>query len=177
MLLPDTDMLPPLCARPCLTLSEARDSAASGLRAPAGSSTTRGDAFLPASANYEAVGDSALTNVGLMGANELVLVVDDEEPIRTMTRRFLEQYGYRVVVAANGREALAIVEARANEVQVLLTDVMMPVMGGVALIRAVREIAPTIKVIATSGLNEPERTQELAALGVNKVQPKPCDPL
>lgn len=138
---------------------------------------TQFDAYLPASANHEAAGDSALTNVGLMGANELVLVVDDEEPIRTMTRRFLEQYGYRVMVAANGREALAIVEARANEVQVLLTDVMMPVMSGVALIRAVRERAPAIKVIATSGLTEPERTQELAALGVHKVQTKPCDPL
>lgn len=138
---------------------------------------TQFDAFLPASAGQESAVGTLATDTALMGANELVLVADDEEPIRTMTRRFLEQYGYRVKVAANGREALAVVEARPSEVRLLLTDVMMPVMGGLELIRAVRTIAPTIKIVATSGLNEPERTQELAALGVNKVQSKPCDPL
>jgi PAS domain S-box-containing protein len=137
---------------------------------------TKFETYLPASAHAEEAGAADADATTLMGAGELVLVVDDEEPIRSMTRRFLEQYGYRVVCAANGRDALAVLRNQPGSVRLLLTDVMMPVMGGVELIRRALELAPTLRVIASSGLNDPERTSELAALGVHKILPKPCDP-
>ena len=138
---------------------------------------TKFEAYLPASAHAEEAGSADPDAATLMGAGEWVLVVDDEEPIRSMTRRFLEQYGYRVVCATNGREALAVLRDHRGRVRLLLTDVMMPVMGGVELIREAMVLAPTLRVIVSSGLNDPERTVELAALGVHKILPKPCDPL
>lgn len=86
------------------------------------------------------------------GNRELVLVVDDEEPVRTITRRTLEAFGYDVVVASNGAEGLAIYACRQAEISVVLTDMMMPVMDGAAFIDALLTLNPKARIIAASGL-------------------------
>lgn len=108
------------------------------------------------------------------GANELVLVVDDEPAIRQTTRRALEENGYRVMVAADGREAVKLFLQQNGAVKLLLTDVMMPGMNGVHLIRALRALDPGLKIIATSGLEDRERRAELAALAITEFLPKPA---
>jgi PAS domain S-box-containing protein len=90
------------------------------------------------------------------GAGELILVVDDEAPVRMVTRRLLEAFGYRVALAGNGVEALAVFTARQDEVAAVITDMMMPVMDGPATIRALRAIRPDVRIIAASGLHGPD---------------------
>ena len=86
------------------------------------------------------------------GNGELVLVVDDEPSIRQITQKTLEAFGYRVVVATDGADALAIYARRGDDIAVVLTDMMMPVMDGAATIRVLRKLNPSVRIIAASGL-------------------------
>jgi PAS domain S-box-containing protein len=86
------------------------------------------------------------------GHGELVLVVDDEAPIRRIAQRTLERFGYRVLTAANGVEAVAIYAERGSEIDLVLTDMAMPVMDGPALITALRGLDPHVRIIGSSGL-------------------------
>jgi two-component system cell cycle sensor histidine kinase/response regulator CckA len=107
------------------------------------------------------------------GSGELVLVVDDEENIREIARATLEKFGYHVVTANDGTDAMAVYAQQKSDISVILTDIAMPYMDGTALIRAVRKIDPTAKIIAMSGLMNSEQTAELQALNVNAFLSKP----
>jgi two-component system, cell cycle sensor histidine kinase and response regulator CckA len=129
-----------------------------------------------------AAGESALSAMmqtpppAPLGRGELVLVVDDEEAIREATREILEQHQYRVITAANGREGMNEFLQVRDQVRLVLTDVMMPVMGGIAFIRALRALEPNLKIIATSGLDDEGKRTELAASGVADILMKPFVP-
>jgi len=86
------------------------------------------------------------------GQGELVLVVDDEQSIREVARRTLEAFGYRVITATDGADAVAVYARRGEEIDVVLTDVVMPIMDGPATIRALRRMDPEVRIIAASGL-------------------------
>jgi PAS domain S-box-containing protein len=107
------------------------------------------------------------------GKGELILVVDDESAIRLITSHTLEVFGYRVVVAANGAEAVAIFSERRTEIALVLTDMMMPIMDGVATIKALRTIDPTIRIIAASGLSANGSVAKAATLGITDFLAKP----
>jgi CheY-like chemotaxis protein len=107
------------------------------------------------------------------GRGELVLVVDDEEAIRQITKGTLETFNYRVLVAADGTEAVAVYAQHREEVAVVLTDMMMPFMDGPATIRALRKIDPRVRVIAASGLAVGDKAAEAAAVGVHAFLAKP----
>ncbi len=107
------------------------------------------------------------------GDGELILVVDDEETIRKITRLTLEKYGYRVLIAGNGEEALKLYAENTGEIAVVLTDMMMPVMDGDSTVRALLEINPRQKIVATSGLPEINCTQTDKIEGVKIFLPKP----
>ncbi len=87
----------------------------------------------------------------IRGNNELILVVDDEAPLRNIAKQTLLMFGYRVVTANNGMEAVACYAEQKNEIALVLTDMMMPVMDGPAAIQALAQINPEIKIIAASG--------------------------
>lgn len=129
--------------------------------------------YLPADPNVAATSAPA-EGERPRGNRELILVVDDEATIRETMQNVLEGHGYRVLAAAGGREATSLFVEYSSEIRLLFTDLMMPEMNGVALIRAVRAIEPKLRVIATSGLQEPERNEELVTLGVTEILPKPC---
>jgi PAS domain S-box-containing protein len=95
------------------------------------------------------------------GHGELVLVADDEFAIREMTRRTLESFGYRVITANNGAEAVALYEKRSHEIVLVLTDMMMPIMDGPAAIKEFKRINPSARIVAVSGLNINEDTREM----------------
>ena len=78
---------------------------------------------------------------------ETVLVADDEEDVRQSLRRSLERYGYRVFTAADGEGALAIAAERGDEIDVVVTDVVMPTMSGFELGRRLASIAPALPVV------------------------------
>ncbi|MGB5039068.1 MAG: PAS domain S-box protein [Blastocatellia bacterium] len=86
------------------------------------------------------------------GTGERILVVDDESPVRDVTRRTLEEYGYAVETAADGAEAVAVYAKLGGSVKLVLLDMMMPVMDGAMTIRALRKLDPGVRIIATSGI-------------------------
>jgi PAS domain S-box-containing protein len=86
------------------------------------------------------------------GQNELVLVVDDEESVCRVAKKTLEHFGYRVLLAANGIEALSLYAPRRDEIDVVITDMAMPGMDGFATIGALRAINPQVKIVGSSGL-------------------------
>lgn len=86
-----------------------------------------------------------------LGRGELVLVVDDDEILRSVAVRMLGDLGYETVAAADGFEALEVIEQRAGNIDVLLTDVVMPRMGGLELAHRIRERWANVRVIAMSG--------------------------
>ncbi len=108
-----------------------------------------------------------------MGAGETILVVDDEEAVRETLRHMLENHGYRVILAPDGRQGLVCYTQQRQQVRVLVTDIMMPVMDGTDLIRALRRIDETLPVIAMSGLPEKEVAASEGGIRANAFIMKP----
>ncbi len=108
-----------------------------------------------------------------LGNGELILVVDDEESIREITSSTLETFGYHVLTASDGTEALALYADRKNEIAVVLTDMVMPFMDGPATIRALQRMNPGVKIIAASGLSTGHRAGEPPLEGVSLFLSKP----
>lgn len=107
------------------------------------------------------------------GQGELILVVDDENSVREITRQTLEAFGYRVVTARDGAEAVAIFGKLGDTIDVVLTDIMMPIMDGVAAINALKHLDPSVKIIAASGLGANGGVARAADRGVEHFLPKP----
>ena len=129
--------------------------------------------YLPALATPEATAGGTLQTDLPLGNGELILVVDDEKSIREITRGTLETFGYNVLTANDGTEALAIYADKKNEIAAVLTDMVMPFMDGPATIRALQRMNPKIKIIAASGLGQAQRAGEGALEGVSVFLNKP----
>lgn len=108
-----------------------------------------------------------------LGQGELILVVDDEESIREITKGTLETFGYRALLAADGTEALALYAEHRADISLVLTDMMMPFMDGPSTIRAMRKLNPQVKIIAASGLTGNGRAADVSSLEVEAFLPKP----
>lgn len=131
--------------------------------------------YLPARPEGGAAEAAAVPPAPAAGRGELVLVVDDEPTIRGALCRVLDKNGYRSLVAGNGQEALSVVLQHVGMLRLVVTDVMMPVMDGIALARALRTLDPAIRIIATSGMGQEEKREELRASGVQEILAKPCE--
>ncbi len=107
------------------------------------------------------------------GRGELILVVDDEAAVRTITQQTLEAFGYRTLVAADGSEALTLYSQHQAEVTAVLTDMMMPMMDGPATIQVLKQMNPALKIIAASGLSNEGAAARAAGMGVRHFLPKP----
>lgn len=129
--------------------------------------------YLPALDSPGTVQASALQTDLPLGNGELILVVDDEESIREITRGTLETFGYTVLTASDGTEAIALYADRKHEVAVVLTDMMMPFMDGPATIRALQKMNPEVRIIAASGLTASHKTGEASLEGVKMFLSKP----
>jgi len=81
----------------------------------------------------------------------VILVVDDEREIRSLVRILAERAGYRVIEAASAEEALGLLQQRMLEPKLLLTDIVMPGMNGLALAAQVHHIRPSLPVIFMTG--------------------------
>jgi CheY-like chemotaxis protein len=99
--------------------------------------------------------------------------VDDEPAIRDVTVRMLKQNGYTVLSAGNGTEALAQYAQHSHAVKAVITDLLMPEMDGLTLVRVLRRIAPGIAVIASTGKGQTDTVEELKSLGVRLFLYKP----
>ncbi len=92
-----------------------------------------------------------------------VLVVDDEPSVRELIHQVLRRRGYRVLVAADGLEALAVCEREAGKIDLAIVDVLMPRMGAHELLPILEERYPQTKILLTSGYSEPEARRLSAA--------------
>ena len=107
------------------------------------------------------------------GSGQLILVVDDEAAILAVTRQTLETFGYRYLSAENGAEAVALYAQRMGEIDLVLTDLTMPVMNGQATIVALRKINPRVQIIAMSGRDESESVLLASRSGIGHFLAKP----
>jgi DNA-binding NtrC family response regulator len=90
--------------------------------------------------------------------SETILLVEDEEAVRTVTQRILERNGYRVLVAQSPGDALLLQEQETGQVHLLLTDVVMPRMSGVELAARLLERWPSMKILYMSGYTDSSMT-------------------
>jgi two-component system cell cycle sensor histidine kinase/response regulator CckA len=102
-----------------------------------------------------------------------VLLVEDEAAVREATKRMLRKYGFNVIEAKHGQDALLLWEREGKSVDVVLTDVVMPAMGGAELARTLRETNPRLRVVFMSGYTQ--GTLELSSMdeAATRFLPKP----
>lgn len=107
------------------------------------------------------------------GNGELILVVDDDPSVVSITRQTLEANGYEVLTAEDGAQAIGIFSRRRSDIALVLTDMAMPVIDGPALIAALNRMAPKVRIVATTGSISAAYTTKLARTGVSPVLAKP----
>jgi CheY-like chemotaxis protein len=130
--------------------------------------------YLPSVEGQEGPGEPPATEEAIWRGNgETILVVDDEPEIRRVTENLLKLNGYKVLVAIDGTEALALYAQRGPEIDLVLTDVMMPHFDGTALARTLKKMNPTVKIIASSGNGQDARVAELRLLEPEAILMKP----
>ncbi len=129
--------------------------------------------YLPSAPPAETEAAPAGPKAISIGERQLVLVVDDEPSLLETLGQILRRQGYRVLTAGNGREALALLELHRRQVKLVIADVMMPVMDGLALAERLRIDAPEIPVIGISGLALGERQAEVDAAGSGEILLQP----
>ena len=103
-----------------------------------------------------------------------ILFAEDDAMLRTMTQRILEKRGARVMAMEDGQQALSAYDP--NEFDLVLTDLMMPNLDGLGLVRGVREQGGTTPIVAVTAAVIGNETQQLQSAGANHVMPKPIKP-
>jgi nitrogen-specific signal transduction histidine kinase len=107
------------------------------------------------------------------GRQRLVLVVEDEENIRTFARKVLELAGFVVELAADGRAGVEAFRARPDAFAAVLLDLTMPHLDGTAVVRELRQLRPDVRVVLMSGYVAPDESARFAGLGLAGFVPKP----
>ncbi|MEO8428954.1 MAG: response regulator [Verrucomicrobiota bacterium] len=95
------------------------------------------------------------------GKGELILIADDEGAILEIIDAILDRYGYKVLTARDGAEAVALYAKHQDKIRLVITDAMMPFLDGPAVVRALQKLNPAVKVMGMSGLMEIEKMEEL----------------
>jgi PAS domain S-box-containing protein len=108
--------------------------------------------------------------------SETVLVVEDQEEVRRLIRTILESYGYHVLEAENGTEALRLAEERQGDIHLLLTDIILPGMNGKTLSEQVKVLLPKLKIVFMSGYPEDLITRRGVLEQDIEYLPKPFSP-
>jgi CheY-like chemotaxis protein len=122
--------------------------------------------FLPRIDSETRTGEGKDVSTVPARGKEAVLVVEDETAVRTLISQVLQNYGYRVLEAGNGIEAWGEVSRNAAEpVDLLLSDIVMPEMGGVELADLVRTLLPDIRILFMSGYADEIEIDEMLSMG------------
>jgi CheY-like chemotaxis protein len=99
---------------------------------------------------------AALAVDGTVRTSETILLVEDQAAVRTLAKKILSLKGYRVLEAADGAIALRVAAAHVGEIDLVLTDVAMPNLGGRGMVEELRELSPSIRVLFMSGYPKEE---------------------
>jgi CheY-like chemotaxis protein len=104
---------------------------------------------------------------------ETILLVDDEKFIIDVARDMLEFLGYQVIIALSGREAIDIYEQKKEQIDLVIQDMVMPVIDGAAVFAALKQMNPYVKVILASGYVYNEKISTVMEQGCRAFMPKP----
>jgi PAS domain S-box-containing protein len=130
--------------------------------------------YLPACEAEESEQSQQAASAFPQGDGEIILLVEDEDRLREAGQEILESLGYQALTAADGREALQVYQS-AEKVDLVLTDLVMPAMGGKELAQELRKIAPRVRVLAITGYTLVENVEELKRAGILDVVHKPLE--
>ncbi len=142
---------------------------------PAGERGTRFVIYLPALALSPVPDEPARRDPAVAGGGETILVVEDDPTTREALCDIMQALGYQVLAAANGREALAVLEQRGEQIVLLLSDLVMPEMGGAELFKAAHQMLPALKMVVLTGYPLGDEGEELQSAGVVGWLQKPVD--
>ncbi len=131
--------------------------------------------YFPALDTAEEVVDFTNSTALLLGAGQKVLVVEDNSSVRTALVDSLRLLNYEVIEAKNGRVALEVLANQAAEIDLVLSDVVMPEMGGIALFHALKQQNLPLPIILLTGHPQSKEMENLQALGLAGWLPKPPD--
>ncbi len=121
--------------------------------------------YLPTAAGkFSASGASSMKVSADKGKGEAILVVDDDEAVGEVAAELLQNAGYTTLLAKDGEEALALYTEHYRNIRLVLTDMVMPKMDGASLIRSLRSVQPSVKIIAMSGLMDKEKLMKMAGV-------------
>jgi len=129
--------------------------------------------FLPASPTEKVIEEGRAGAEYPRGSGQTILVVDDETSVCEITKLTLEENGYKVLTARDGAEALTQFFSHEHTVGLVLTDLNMPIMDGLALIRALRRHNPSVRIIAATGVADRSKAAELQQTDILDFLPKP----
>ncbi len=132
---------------------------------------TRVHIYLPIVKNIPQVNESEV--VELIGGQESILVIDDDQVVATMIKKMLEELGYRVAVYENSRDALAFLKQHPNRYDLVLSDWTMPFINGAEFSEHVQAIPREIPVIIMTGYGDDKLKSATQSLGINTVLTKP----
>ncbi|MDC7219181.1 MAG: response regulator [Spirochaetales bacterium] len=102
-----------------------------------------------------------------------VLIVEDEEPVRTMAKMALERLGYRTYTTVNGREALDFLQKKTEQIDLILLDMIMPEMNGKDCFMELQKLVPEVPVLLCSGMIRDEDLKEMTREGLKHILHKP----
>ena len=103
----------------------------------------------------------------------MILVVDDEESLLRSTKEMLENCGYEVITAKDGKEGVDIFREKCGEIKVVLLDMVMPNMSGKEAYIEIKKIHPGVKTLLTTGFREDQRVRDALKLGIDAFIQKP----
>jgi PAS domain S-box-containing protein len=129
--------------------------------------------YLPSTAGVFQADETKAQLDAPTGHGETILIVDDEPAIREVAKVVLSKSGYKVLAADDGPSALALFMQRSKEIDVVLTDVVMPIMSGLVLARTLRKMDVKAKVIVSSARDSDYNPGELTEIGVQGCLNKP----
>jgi CheY-like chemotaxis protein len=107
------------------------------------------------------------------GGGRLVLFVDDEEQVCRVARQMLTSLGYEPLTARGGREALEVFRARGAEIDLVVTDLSMPELGGLEVVAAIRAERPKLPIILSTAYPDSLTPERAAAAGITQILLKP----
>ncbi len=123
-----------------------------------------------------AVQGAGVTDVAeeeMISGSGRVLIVDDEEILRTLGRAMVESLGYEVMLAANGLDAIDIFRKMPGSIDLVILDMIMPVMGGKEALAGLKKIRPDCRILVASGFAKESELSEMESLGINGSIRKP----
>ena len=113
------------------------------------------------------------TKISLPKGTETILLVEDEVSVRFLSRRILETCGYKVLEAENGAAAIEVAKRHAAEIDIVVTDVIMPIMGARTMLQNLKPYLPDMKVLLLSGYGDESLSHEVAEFSKSRFLQKP----